>query len=173
MSEFNDNHNISFNNSNNISSDSVDHVYDSSDYDSEIDDDSEFIFEPEEQSPTNFTIALCKFIPELSHHLVMTRFKLFNLKFIIEFKNDLNLDDITIEISKCIYLDTQECVAIIKTIWLKLIQRKWKNICAVRKNINSMRILPASIFYRETTGKWPLNCRCIPSLHGMLSDLKH
>jgi hypothetical protein len=33
------------------------------------------------------------------------------------------------EIAQCIKLPTLEIIAVIKTIWIKIIQRKWKNIC--------------------------------------------
>ena len=38
------------------------------------------------------------------------------------------------EIAQCILLESGHTVCIIKTFWLKLIQRKWKNIIKLRKN---------------------------------------
>jgi hypothetical protein len=79
------------------------------------------------------------------------------------------------EIIECKYLlsDTgyEYSVCIIKTIWIKLIQRTWKKIYKKRKEILMNRILPTSLFYREKTGKWPENCYYYPGLHGMLSYL--
>ena len=75
------------------------------------------------------------------------------------------------EITECIYLDTGHCVAIIKTYWLKLIQRKWKNILKKRENIIKKRCHPNSISHREITGKWPKDCSNYPSLKGMLRDI--
>jgi hypothetical protein len=73
------------------------------------------------------------------------------------------------EIAECIYLNTQECVAIIKTVWIKLIQRKWKNILNARL---TKKQHPNALKYRELTGKWPFDCLHYPSLKGMLANLK-
>ena len=74
------------------------------------------------------------------------------------------------EIAECIYLENNECVAILKTFWIKIIQRTWKNVMKNRKdvirkmrNINYLR-------YREVTGKWPKDCIDYPGLQGMLSN---
>jgi hypothetical protein len=142
-----------------------------SEYDSDIDE--ALIYDAEELSNTKFNIILCIFVPNLYYHLVIIRFKLFDIEFIKKFKDMSYLNETKIEISQCIYLDTQECVAIIKTIWLKLIQRTWKKIYKIKKNIITLRKMPLSIRCREITGKWPSNCFDMPSLHGMLSYLKN
>jgi hypothetical protein len=82
-------------------------------------------------------------------------------------------DYIKPEIAECIVLETQHCVAIIKTIWIRLIQRKWKKVYAERKNILRKRMSTASLSTRELTGVWPEYCRYLPSIHGILSNLKH
>ena len=76
------------------------------------------------------------------------------------------------EITECIYLNTGHCVAILKTFWLRLIQRKWKNIIKERKHIINKRCNPNSLTHREVTGKWPKDCLRFPQLRGMLSQLK-
>lgn len=81
-------------------------------------------------------------------------------------------DYIKPEIAECIILETQHCVAIIKTIWIKLIQRKWKKVYAERKNILRKRMSSASLSTRELTGSWPQHCRYLPSIYGILSNLK-
>ena len=68
------------------------------------------------------------------------------------------------EITECIYLDTGHCVAIIKTFWIKLIQRTWKNILKKRDDIIKKRCHLNSIRQREITGKWPKDCRKYPLL---------
>jgi hypothetical protein len=59
------------------------------------------------------------------------------------------------EIGQYIILPTQEAVAILKTFWLRIIQRKWKKV------------------FQERKEKRRLNCdeRCLPSLRGMLNAL--
>jgi hypothetical protein len=76
------------------------------------------------------------------------------------------------EITECIYLSTGHCVAILKTVWLRLIQRKWKNIIKERKQIIKKRSHPNSLRHREITGKWPEDCLKLPQIRGMLSQLK-
>jgi hypothetical protein len=130
----------------------------------------------------------------LYHYLIYERYKKLNLEYInlaIEnIKNEYNnlnnknhdifrnyreivnnFNYIKPEITECIYLNTNHCIAIIKTIWLRLIQRKWKSICKERKLCISMRCRPNSLKYKEIYGKWPNNCLNYPGIKGMLSEL--
>lgn len=72
------------------------------------------------------------------------------------------------QIAQCIYLPTQECICILKTFWIKLIQRKWKKIYAERQRIINLRKDPKCLRVREITGNWPENCRYFPGLRSML-----
>ena len=80
-------------------------------------------------------------------------------------------DYIKPEIAENITLESGHRVCIIKTIWLKLIQRTWKKVFALRKTIIKRRCNIHSLKIREITGKWPENCRFYPELQGMLSYL--
>jgi len=82
-------------------------------------------------------------------------------------------DYIRPEIAECIVLPSQHNIAIIKTIWIKLIQRKWKKVYAERNRIIKTRMLYSSLKTREITGKWPPSCNYLPTLYRMLSDLKN
>jgi hypothetical protein len=131
-------------------------------------------------------------------HLVLCRFKSFNLICIsgfasnrMQYYTDLlnnstnikhniyknykaiisNENYIKPELAECIYLPSGHCVCIIKTFWLKLIQRRWKNICKQRTHIINCRSNPYTLFKKEITGKWPDNCRYLPGLKGMLQEL--
>jgi len=73
------------------------------------------------------------------------------------------------EIAECVYLENMECVAILKTFWIKLIQRTWKNILQKRKYILRKRANINSLKHRELTGRWPNDCIHYPELRGMLS----
>jgi hypothetical protein len=75
------------------------------------------------------------------------------------------------EIAECIYLDTGECICILKTFWLRLIQRTWRKIYKKRQHMFQMRHTLKSIRYREIYGKWPLEYMNMPTIHGMLSYL--
>ena len=82
-------------------------------------------------------------------------------------------DYIRPEIAECIVLPSQHTVAIIKTMWIKIIQRKWKTVYAERKRIINTRMLYSSLKTREITGKWPSSCNYLPTLYRMLSNLKN
>lgn len=71
------------------------------------------------------------------------------------------------EIGECIELPTQECIVIIKTFWLKIIQRVWKNIFKERQKF----LLNPSFLFQCQIGKSYINN--LPSIHGMLSFLRN
>lgn len=75
------------------------------------------------------------------------------------------------EIAECIILKGGEKVAILKTFWIRLIQRAWKNICAQKKMIMQKRMSLQNILYWQQRGVWPESCRRFPKLWGMLSYL--
>jgi len=87
-------------------------------------------------------------------------------------QNRLNRQFFKPEIAECFYLSGQEKVAILKTFWLRLIQRKWKKIFAQRKEIIEKRKQVSNIIYWQMRGTWPNNCRSLPNLYGMLGCLK-
>jgi len=62
-------------------------------------------------------------------------------------------------------------VAIQKTFWLRIVQRKWKNIFHQRKKVLSLRCNIKSLQYREIHGSWPSYCKIFPEYIGMLSNL--
>ena len=131
------------------------------------------------------------------HYIVISRFKQLNLTKISEI-SDLyhlqytalninrlchnkirNYDNIVKktnyikpEIAECIYLNGSECVCIIKTIWIRLIQRTWKKIFKNKQDIVKKRCHMNSLLYRQIHGKWPSSCFNVPSISGMLSYLK-
>jgi hypothetical protein len=139
----------------------------------------DIIYEPEEPSLNKFTIVLCEKYNRLLHGPAPIITKNYYLTFIRLKQLDMNLinyykgfsDSLKLEIAECIYLPSQHCVSIIKTFWLKLIQRKWKNIYKEKKICILRRSNPNCLLYREITGKWPNDCLNYPGLKGMLSEL--
>jgi hypothetical protein len=113
----------------------------------------------------NYTNSISKFYKKyylrnfrgLKHDLIK------NYKNIITNKSFLN-----VEIGQVYYLKGDECVCVIKTFWLKLIQRAWKKIYQQRKIIHQKRCNPTSLLYRQITAKWPDDCKYMPSIRGML-----
>ncbi len=127
-------------------------------------------YEPEEPSLTKYNIILCRQV--YNQHLVFVRFKRLNYNEIRSIYNEAFTEMYRkLEIAECIYLPTQECVGIIKTIWIKLIQRTWKNIFKERKRVIKERCKLSSLKYREINGKWPNTCSYYPHYKGSLNYL--
>lgn len=72
------------------------------------------------------------------------------------------------EIIQRIKITKGEYVAILKTFWLKIIQRTWKKVFATRNKMMEMRKNLHQLRYRSIHGYWSLECRNIPTVVGML-----
>jgi len=57
---------------------------------------------------------------------------------------------------------------VIKTFWLKLVQRKWKKIYKLRQQIIRKRSSPSALQYREINGSWKYDIAHLPSIRGLL-----
>ena len=91
-------------------------------------------------------------------------------KFIRNYQNMITSTNyIKPEIGEVIYLSSGHTVCIIKTMWLRVIQRAWKKVYNQRKQMFKMRCRIHSLKHREITGHWPQNCRYMPSLQGILT----
>ena len=134
-----------------------------------------------------------------SHYLTVNRFKKFNIneiniianihlnyyknsRMVNKYKHMIIRNYKTIvrrnnyikpEIAECLYLNGEELVSILKTLWIRLIQRTWKKIYKIRQEIFKKRRNVESLLYRETHGKWPITCNYLPSISGMLSYLSN
>lgn len=62
--------------------------------------------------------------------------------------------------------------AILKTHWLRIIQKKWKKIMNERYEIINKRKRLFSILYFENHGRYPNGLNYFPRLRGMLSNLQ-
>lgn len=137
-------------------------------------------YEAEEPSLTKYNLVVCErynhtihgdTVEEMNYHyLTYIRFK--NIDYnIFENVTFINSNINRLEIAECITLQSLHCIAILKTFWLKIIQRKWKNILRERKIIIKKRCHPNSLRYREINGRWPSECFYYPSFRGMLCNL--
>ena len=72
---------------------------------------------------------------------------------------------ITPQIGQRIYLSGHECVAIIKTMWLRIVQRCWRRVYKKRMQIiREINRNPQYLLRREYDSKWNIR---IPTIHGM------
>ena len=73
------------------------------------------------------------------------------------------------QIALCIELPTGENITIIKTIWIKLIQRAWKRVYKRRQAVIIGRTMIESLNCRRLTGHWPEMYREMPGLKCLFS----
>jgi len=68
-----------------------------------------------------------------------------------------------------IYVDHQDrYIAIKKTFWLRLVQRRWKKIYRERCDILARRTHLTALRYREIYGRYPAGLRVLPTIYGMM-----
>jgi hypothetical protein len=163
---------------NQYSNDSTDDELYDDETDTEDNTDDNLIYEPDEYTITKYNIVICEKYSrkrhgitndEIQHHyLTYIRFKTFDLNLI---NHIISNRIFQLEIAECIYTRDMYCVSILKTFWIKLIQRRWKKIYKERKLCILKRSNLNALKFREIYGRWPNNCLCYPMLKGMLSDL--
>lgn len=73
------------------------------------------------------------------------------------------------QIALCIELPTGENITIIKTIWIKLIQRAWIKVYKRRQAVINGRTMIDSLNCRRLTGFWPDMYRDMPGLTCLLN----
>ena len=59
--------------------------------------------------------------------------------------------------------------SIIKTHWIRLIQRHWLKVIGMRRAIWSLRARPSEQLVKQRTGKYSIGLRSLPGLVGMMS----
>jgi hypothetical protein len=57
---------------------------------------------------------------------------------------------------------------IIKTHWIRLVQRRWRNVLKERKRVIQIRMKVSSIMNYQIYGRHPYGATYYPTLHGML-----
>lgn len=146
----------------------------------ETDDESEYnlIYEPEEPSNSLYNIVICEKYNQRrlgisddgiqNHYLTHIRFKLLDMNLIHSIMTNSVL---RLEIAQCVYLPSNCCVSIIKTMWIKFIQRAWRRVLKERNKFTSNMSTSNTLRFREIYGKWTNNRLKYPGLKGMLSNL--
>ena len=159
----------------------------------------EHVYNYDEISKSKYTLALCEPYNNIihgdsclnNHYLVNYRFKNLNLTIFKLLKNDLlrsiskhtNIEHSMIrnykfilnklkpEIVECVILSNGECTCILKTFWIRIIQRSWKNLIIKRNNIINLMKNPKAILHRQTHGFWGPEIDPLPQLAGMLKTI--
>jgi len=76
------------------------------------------------------------------------------------------------QIAECVYLPSGEHVAIIKTMYIRIIQRAWKKVYAMRVRASMSKLHPTNILHRLARGTWPESCTNLPTIRGILSYMR-
>ena len=78
-----------------------------------------------------------------------------------------------IEIMKTHILEDDSISVVLKTHWIRLIQRCWKKVFQQRCEIIRKRCNPKALLLAQQTGKYPYGLNRIPGIRGMLSPLTY
>jgi hypothetical protein len=84
----------------------------------------------------------------------------------------LNIQNAKVHIMKLCILPDDTYSVILKTHWLRLVQRHWKKIFKERKHVIKGRCKIQNRFYKEIHGRYPYGLNYVPTIHGMLSEYK-
>jgi len=84
----------------------------------------------------------------------------YNHPIVLNFRHMVSQKDfIKLDIIESIEMSGGEIIAIIKTLWLRILQRRWKNIFRDRQNRIKLCKTPRALNYRALTGGWPKYCK--------------
>jgi hypothetical protein len=131
-----------------------------------------------EKEHGHYYVGLCKYMRNpkifLMANTVSTRiFFKFEFQRIFRYLNCYSSMMITnpkVEIMKLNILHDQTYSVVLKTHWLRLIQRHWKK--AYKKRCEVIKVIKSvtSLQYRETHGRFPYGLSRIPSIWGLMRD---
>jgi hypothetical protein len=80
----------------------------------------------------------------------------------------LNIQNAKVHIMKLCILPDETYSVILKTHWIKLVQRHWKKVFKERTRVIAGRRLPQNRFYNEIRGRYPFGLNRLPTLKGMM-----
>jgi len=75
-----------------------------------------------------------------------------------------------VEIMKLYILNDGTYSVVLKTHWIRLIQRHWRNALHLRKQIMKKQMHLSSLYHREIHGKFPRGLNNMPMLSGLMSQ---
>jgi hypothetical protein len=75
-----------------------------------------------------------------------------------------------VEIMKLYILNDGTYSVVLKTHWIRLIQRHWRKALQIREHIMKKQMLVRSLYYREIHGKFPYGLNNMPMLTGLMSQ---
>jgi hypothetical protein len=124
----------------------------------------------------HYYIGLCKHMPRPRLYLMLNsisartffRYQYYHVLKYLYYYSSVRLFQPKIEIMKLAVLSDQTYSVILKTHWIRLIQRHWRSVLKKRKEIIRGRMKPASLLWREVAGKFPHGLNVFPGLIGLM-----
>jgi hypothetical protein len=125
----------------------------------------------------HYYIGICKYFPRRRNILYLdsvsskTFFK-FSYDIIIDYLKSYSIiyvENPKLHIMKLLIYDDGSYYVVLKTYWLRLIQRHWKRVFKERQEIIAKRRSFDSMRYFEYNGKYSFGQRKLPQLNGMMS----
>jgi hypothetical protein len=84
----------------------------------------------------------------------------------------VRVENAKVHIMKLCILDDGTYSVVLKTHWLRLVQRHWRKTYQQRKKVIRGRRNLHNMRQREIYGRWPYGLNILPSLHGLTQDYK-
>ena len=85
----------------------------------------------------------------------------------------VRVENAKVHIMKLCILEDGTYSVVLKTHWLRLVQRHWRKTYAERKRVIKGRRNLVNLRHREIYGRWPPGLNNVASLNGMLSEYKN
>jgi hypothetical protein len=181
---------IEIDSADNTDTETIDSDYDSDDgieYDSIHNEDSFHFYSEKENG--KYYIGLCHLythmytfsMTQYTHWLLSTsvsaksffRHSYDNINNYLYYYGLVRIPQHEVQIMQLDRLVDETCTVIIKTHWLRLVQRHWKKTYSKRINMVRHRMSPQMQQYSQIHGKYPDCISRLPSVRGMLSMYKH
>jgi hypothetical protein len=126
----------------------------------------------------NFYIGLYKHVEQSGNFLFMASasnnlFLKYSSNQIVDYLKEYSIVPSVsdnIEIMK-LYIKNETYYVVLKTHWIKLIQRKWKALFQIYKDNQEKKTQPKNLLYREQNGNFPKELNYRPKINGMLRPL--
>jgi hypothetical protein len=82
----------------------------------------------------------------------------------------LEVNQAKVHIMKLCITEDQTFTVVLKTLWIRLIQRHWRRVVAIRHRIMKSRCCSKNRYISEISGRYPIGLRRLPGLQGLLSS---
>lgn len=133
----------------------------------------------DKQNGTHY-IGLCSYLPDRRLTLYanairpQTLFKYSHAHSLsyLQLYSIIKIRNPSIDIMQLAILADNTYTVIVKTHWLRIVQRTWKKVFQLRKNVLNKRMQIGSIRLFELSGKYPADATYMPTLQGMLHNYR-